>query len=118
MDVRAGMRQGMRVFTGAVLISLTLLTSACGGYYRDSPRRTAGEATDDRAIHTAVKSKLVAHGKTRGWKINVDVFRSTVILNGYVRSEEERATAIALARDTRGVIQVDDKLAVLPERRR
>jgi len=106
----------MRVVTGALLIGIALLTSACQGYYRDSPRRTAGEATDDRAIHTAVKSKLVAHGETRGWKINVDVFRSTVILNGYVRSEAERTVALALARDTRGVIKVDDKLEVLPNR--
>ncbi len=108
----------MRVLTGALLISVTLLASACGGYYRDSPRRTVGEATDDRAIHTAVKTKLVSHGETRGWKINVGVFRSTVTLDGYVTSEEERAVALALARDTRGVIKVDDKLVVLPERTR
>lgn len=108
----------MRVFTGALLIGVTLLASACGGYYRDSPRRTAGEATDDRAIHTAVKSKLIANGETRGWKINVGVFRSTVTLDGYVTSEEERAVALALARETRGVIQVDDKLEVLPNRSR
>jgi len=108
----------MRVFASTLLIGVTLLTSACGAYYRDSPRRTAGEATDDRAIHTAVKSKLIRNGETRGWKINVDVFRSTVTLDGYVTSEEERAVALALARDTRGVIKVDDKLEVLPDRSR
>jgi len=107
----------VRVFAGALLVGIALLLSACGGYYRDSPRRTAGEATDDRAIHTAVKSKLIRHGETRGWKINVGVFRSTVTLDGYVASEQERTAALALARDTRGVIKVDDKLVVLPQRR-
>jgi len=103
-----------RSVTGAVLLGLVLLLAGCKGYYGDSNRRTAGEATDDRAIHTAVKSKLIAHGETRGWKINVDVFRSTVILRGYVKSEAERSTALELARGVKGVKEVDDKLVVLP----
>ncbi len=104
----------MRVTTAAFLISMTLITTGCQGYFRDSPRRTAGEATDDRAIHTAVKAKLFSAEETRGWKINVDVFRSTVILRGYVKNEEERLAALEIARNTRGVKQVDDKLVLLP----
>ena len=96
------------------MISLLLLASGCQGYFRDSPQRTAGEVTDDRGIHTVVKSKLFSHGETRGWKINVDVFRSVVTLRGYVKSEQERAVAVAIAQDTRGVKNVDDKLVVLP----
>jgi hyperosmotically inducible protein len=103
-----------RAIFASVLVSTLLLASGCQGYFRDSPRRTAGEVTDDRGIHTAVKSKLISHGETRGWKINVDVFRSVVTLRGYVLSEQERAVAIALAQDTRGVKNVDDKLVVLP----
>ena len=103
-----------RRLIAALLVGMTLIASGCQGYFRDSPRRTAGEATDDRGIHTAVKSKLIANGETRGWKINVDVFRSTVTLRGYVQSEDERKIALDLARNTRGVKQVDDKLVVLP----
>lgn len=103
-----------RVITAAVLISLAMLVSGCQAYFRDSTKRTAGETTDDRAIHAAIKTKLVTHGKTRGWKINVDVFRSTVTLQGYVKTEEEQLTALELARETRGVKKVDNKLVVLP----
>lgn len=104
----------LRLLTGALLISVTLLTSGCKGYFRDSDQRTAGEVTDDRGIHTAIKAKLLSHGETRGWKINVDVFRSQVVLRGYVKSETERVTALELARNTKGVKNVDDKLVVLP----
>ena len=102
-----------RFISGAALIITALLISACQGYFRDSPRRTAGEATDDRGIHTTLKAKLVANGETRGWKINVDVFRSQVTLRGYVTSEEERSVAVDLARNTRGVKQVDDQLVLI-----
>lgn len=103
-----------RVLSGVLLICFATLLAGCQGYFRDSPRRTAGEATDDRGIHTAVKAKLLSNGETRGWKINVDVFRSKVTLRGYVKSEEERAAALELARNTRGVKEVDDKLVLLP----
>lgn len=103
-----------RVTTGALLISLAMLVSGCQGYFRDSPNRTAGEATDDRAIHTAIKTKLLSNGETRGWKIDVDVFRSTVTLSGYVRTAEERRAALDIARNTRGVKKVDDKMELLP----
>ena len=108
------MNPNFRLVTGVMLISLTLLVSGCKGYFRDSPHRTAGEATDDRGIHTAIKAKLVTHGKTRGWKIDVDVFRSEVTLKGYVKSEAERTTALDLAQNTKGVKVVEDKLVVLP----
>jgi len=104
----------LRRFASFLLVGLCLLLGACKGYYQDSPHRTAGEGTDDRAIHTAVKAKLVANGETRGWKINVGVFRSQVTLTGYVKSEEERSIALELARNTKGVKEVADKLVVLP----
>ena len=99
---------------GMTLLLASLFLSGCQGYFRDSPKRTAGEATDDRAIHTAIKSKLVANGQTRGWKINVDVFRGNVTLRGYVKSEAERITAMNLARNTTGVQAVEDLLVLLP----
>ena len=104
----------MRALSAAVLIATMLLATACGAYFRDSPRRTVGEAADDSAILTAVKSKLIANGETRGWKINVDVYRSVVTLQGYVKSEAERVAALDFARSTKGVKEVDDKLVVLP----
>ena len=106
-----------RRLTAALLIGTVLLMTACGSYLRDSPRRTYGESADDRRIHTSIKTRLFANGETRGWKINVDVFRSVVTLQGYVRSEEERSIAVGYAVNTKGVKEVDDKLEVLPPRR-
>ena len=93
---------------------LACLLAGCQSYYRDSPGRTVGELTDDSAIGTAVKSKLIRHADTHGWRIDVDTFRGVVTLTGFVKSEAERGIALDLARNTKGVKQVDDRLSVVP----
>jgi len=105
----------------STLLALTLAAfvlvsglGGCAGYYRDSPNRTAGEVTDDLGIQTAVKAKLIRHGETRGWRIDVDVRQGVVSLTGYVHSEQEHQTALEMARNTQGVKSVDDKLQVIP----
>ena len=98
----------------AGLLLAPLGLAGCKGYYRDTDRRTTGEVTDDSAILTSVKTRLLANGQVRGRKINVDVRKSVVTLQGYIRSEEERAAALSVARQTRGVVAVEDKLVLLP----
>jgi osmotically-inducible protein OsmY len=112
------MNQHLKQATLLVLVVATLILgpglSGCASYYRDSPNRTAGEVTDDLGIQTAVKTKLIRHGETRGWRINVDVRQGVVSLTGYVHSEQEHQTALEMARNTKGVKIVDDKLQVIP----
>ena len=66
----------------------------------------------DASITTAVKTKLLGDGETPGLKINVDTEDGVVTLHGDVANAEARAEAVRLARTTKGVKRVVDKLTV------
>ena len=61
---------------------------------------------------TAVKTKLLGDGETPGLKINVDTEDGVVTLHGDVANAEARAEAVRLARTTKGVKRVVDKMTV------
>ena len=71
-----------------------------------------GAATTDAAITSAVKTKLLADSRVSGMKINVDTSKGIVTLTGDVASMTEKTAALDLARDTKGVKSVVDKLTV------
>lgn len=72
----------------------------------------AAHTASDAAITTAVKTKLTADRTVGGLKIDVDTDKGVVTLSGPVRSAAERSRALRLARNTRGVTSVVDKLTV------
>ena len=94
-------------------VFMTVL-SACQSY-DDPNRRTPGELTDDSAIYTAVKAKLIADPDIQGLKINVDVYQGAVTLSGRIPSEVLRNRALKIATEVRGVVKVHDSLALITE---
>jgi osmotically-inducible protein OsmY len=71
-----------------------------------------GQAIDDATITAAVKSKLIADTTVGGLKIDVDTQSGVVSLAGPVKSQNEKDTALRIARETSGVKDVQDKLVV------
>src|SRR6185503_7983888 len=71
-----------------------------------------GEVVTDAAITTAVKTKLLADGKTPGLKIDVDTKDGVVTLSGTVKTRLEADKAVADTRDTKGVKRVVNNLKV------
>jgi len=72
----------------------------------------AGAVVSDAAVTSAVKAKLLGDGKTPGLKIDVDTQDGVVTLSGNVATAAEQANALRLARNTRGVKRVVDKMTV------
>ncbi len=70
------------------------------------------ETVTDPAITTAVKSSLLADPVASGLKIGVDTKDSVVTLTGNVKTAAERARAEAVAKNTKGVTSVVNKLKV------
>jgi len=66
----------------------------------------------DAAITSAVKTKLLGDGKTPGLKIDVDTNDGVVTLSGDVPTGAEHLNALRLARGTKGVKRVVDKITV------
>ncbi|MBN2373864.1 BON domain-containing protein [bacterium] len=113
-----------RAFLGAALFLMVSFfsTTGCtplwvgagvaGGYMIASDERSVGQWIDDSVITSNVKSKLLAHSKVKGLKIDVDTIEGEVTLTGIVGSKEEADIAIELARGVQGVVKVKDNLKV------
>lgn len=74
-----------------------------------------GCAQSDAGITTSVKSRLAADDLVKARRIDVDTRERVVTLTGEVRSADEEAQALKIARDTNGVANVVDQLSVVPE---
>lgn len=107
-DLGCGFHGVAAIKTATLLLTISWLLSACTGAYRDPQARTIGEVTDDVAIGTKVKSKLLADGQVSGLRINVDVHQGVVTLRGPVPTKALGAHAAALAAGIKGVDRVEN----------
>jgi osmotically-inducible protein OsmY len=73
---------------------------------------TAGEVVDDSVVTAKVKAKLVDDPVTKAYQINVETFKGTVQLSGFVDSAEAVSRATSLAKDVGGVKDVKNSLQV------
>jgi len=76
------------------------------------PDRTVGDRIDDAAITIRVKNQLLEDPVVEGTKIDVDTRNGVVYLTGWVRSQEVKDKAIELAKNTRGVLDVQANITV------
>lgn len=74
--------------------------------------RSFGDVVDDASITTAVKSKLLWSKHADGLATDVDTRSGKVTLTGKADSGAAKDLAGRLARNTRGVVAVDNKLVV------
>ena len=79
---------------------------------RTPTQQSTGQAIDDGVVTAKVKAKLIEDPMTKAHQINVETFKGTVQLSGFVESNEARSRALQLARDTDGVKGVKDALEV------
>src|SRR5687767_1501124 len=89
-----------------VILLTPLLLAACG--------KTVGDTIDDATVTTRVKTALLNDPVVGGLRIDVDTFKGVVTLSGRVKSKDEEAKAIALARKIGGVTDVKSTLQVQP----
>ena len=82
------------------------------------PVATSGmlEPMTDAAITTAVKTKLLADPFVSGLKIDVDTNKATVTLTGTVSTDDEKARAENVTKETTGVSAVVNSLVVKPKK--
>ena len=91
-----------------------LLAAGCQSY-KDGGSRTVGEFTDDVAIQTKVKTRLISDPDVKGWPMNVDVHKGVVTLYGRAGTEILRRKALAIAGGVKGVTRVEDRLTIVAE---
>jgi hyperosmotically inducible protein len=69
-------------------------------------------AKSDAGITTSVKTKFASDETVKAYQIDVDTKDKVVTLSGNVDSQEAKDQAVALARQTEGVADVVDNIAV------
>jgi osmotically-inducible protein OsmY len=72
----------------------------------------AQQSLSDGALTAKIKAKMALDDTINATSIDIDTNGTVVTLTGTVRSETERTKAVQMARDTAGVTQVVDRLAV------
>lgn len=90
----------MRIQLATVLFGVVAFTIAC--------------AQSDAGITTNVKTQLAADDLVKARNIDVDTTDQIVTLTGNVQSRQEQTKAIEIARGTRGVVDVVNRLSIAP----
>lgn len=100
------MRVANRVVT---LISAFLLASVlgCAG---TAKQESTGEYFDDTVITTRVKAAIFNDPSLKSAEINVETFKGTVQLSGFVNSRADINKAVEVARSIKGVTSVKNDM--------
>lgn len=80
-------------------------------------QRSAGESVDDTTIAVTIKSALVDSEIVEAGKVNVEVYKRTVQLSGFVPTDEQKSAALEIADGVEGVAGVEDALVVMGGKR-
>lgn len=96
---------------GAVLAAALLVGAGCAP---TQTRQSTGEYMDDSALTARVKTALVNEPGVKSMAINVEAFRGTVSLSGFVDSAEMAQKAVTAAEKVPGVRSVKNDMQVKP----
>jgi len=95
-----------------LVVAAALALAACAS---DQPetKRTTGEFTHDAALTAKVKSAIATDvGARTAAAINIETYRGTVQLTGFVGSREQAARAEAAAKKVDGVRSVKNDVRI------
>jgi osmotically-inducible protein OsmY len=94
------------------LLLAAMLASTLVACTSTPTQQSAGQAIDDGVVTAKVKAALVQDPVTKAHEINVETFKGTVQLSGFVESDQARTRAVELAKDVDGVKRVKDAMEV------
>jgi hyperosmotically inducible periplasmic protein len=94
----------------ATAVLAALLISGTATTFADES--TVGQKVDDVTLLTKIKAELLAGKKVDGLDVNVDVKEGRVTLSGTASNETERARAETIAKDTKGVMGVENRIVL------
>jgi hyperosmotically inducible periplasmic protein len=96
-------------FVGVIVAVMSLAMVACAS---TRTQKSPGEQVDDSVTTGRVKAALIADPVTKAHQIDVETFKGTVQLNGFVDSSASKSRAAEVARGTKGVTAVQNNLTV------
>jgi hyperosmotically inducible protein len=103
------MKKRNSIIYSLVLLMLITTFVACAS---TPNQESTGEFVDDSVITTKIKSLLASDDFLKSFNISVETFKGTVLLSGFVGSQEAVNTAGQIARSVQGVKSVTNDLIV------
>jgi osmotically-inducible protein OsmY len=108
-----------------ILLSVLLLSGcsalavggSSGDYQQGSSGRSSSVVSSDNAITANIKAEFAADSLVRGFNVSVRTYKGTVTLTGSVGSLVAREQAVLLARDTNGVVAVNNQISIEDKRK-
>jgi hyperosmotically inducible periplasmic protein len=97
------------LLAASLLAAPLLITSGCAG---TATRQSTGEFVDDSAITAKVKTELIKDPVVKARQVEVETFKGTVQLSGFVDTDEQKARAAEIARTITGVTEVRNNISV------
>jgi hyperosmotically inducible protein len=71
-----------------------------------------GDSVDDAWIHSKIRTKFLGEGQLPFGGVKVDVKDNVVTLRGHVKTQEDRAKLVEIAKNTDGVKSVRDLVTI------
>ena len=107
------MKTYLRIISTCLVLSLgtgaALFSTGCAG---SATKESTGEYIDNSAVTAKVKSAFASDDVVKAREINVDTFRGTVSLSGFVATEAEKSRAERIAASVEGVREVRNNITV------
>jgi hyperosmotically inducible protein len=100
------MKQLKCISTFVVAVTLAAVLGCAGTQTRES----TGEYIDDTAITTKVKAAIFNEPTLKSAEINVETFKGTVQLSGFVSTQANIYKAVEVARGVGGVTSVKNDM--------
>jgi osmotically-inducible protein OsmY len=94
----------------ALLLALPLVTVV--GCASTQKQEGTGEYVDDSVLTSKVKAAIFSESTLKSAEINVETFKGTVQLSGFVSSEAAANKAVEVARAVKGVKSVKNDMRI------
>lgn len=102
----------------SMALCLGLLTTAAVGTFTgcagSSNERSTGQYIDDKTMQHQVRDALSDNAEYKFDNVNVDVYRGTVQLSGFVQNADQKAKANDIAKSVQGVKDVQNNISLQP----
>lgn len=106
------MKKTLRTLIVVAMSAMNAVTLGCAS---TDTRESTGEMVDSSVITANVKAALAGEDVKTLLRLEVETFRDTVQLSGFVNTEEEKTMAGDIAKGVGGVTKVENNLMVKPE---
>ena len=100
----------MRLANRFVTFTIAILLASLLEYTKTSTKKGTGEYFDDTVITTKVKAAIFNEPSLKSAEINVETYKGTVQLSGFVNSRGDISKAVEVARGVNGVRSVKNDM--------